>query len=70
VPWIVPATGFSCVVEASGGGGVSCADNDRLSNTLKKKDKDEARNKHRHHTGFDNKATLSWEQNVASILRS
>jgi hypothetical protein len=70
VPWIVPPVGLSCVVEASGGGEVSWADKGRLSKALKRKDKDEARNKHRHHTGFDNKGTLSWEQNVEAILRS
>jgi len=49
---------------------VSCADNGKLSKALKRKNKDEARNKRRHHTGFNNKATLSWEQNVEAILRS
>src|SRR6266850_847965 len=70
VPWIVPAVGVSCVVETSGGGGVSWADKGRLTKALKRKDKDEAPNKHRHHTGFDNKATLSWEQNVKRIPNS
>jgi hypothetical protein len=67
----MPAVGVSCVIEASAGGaGVSWADKDKVSKALKRKDKDEAPSKHRHHTGFNNKATLSWKQNAEAILHS
>jgi hypothetical protein len=38
-----------------------------LSRAKAMKQKDIARNNRRHNTGLDNKATLSWEQNVEAL---
>ena len=67
VPWMVPVVGVSSVVDVSAGGEVSCPVRGRVIKAKTRKQKDRERNKRLHNTGWDDKAALSWEQNVAAF---